>query len=303
MKRTALSLAVAGVVGTIGCASDVAESPESTTQEARIATWDTLQCQTTREIMGDIHEFSLEVRALRDSAHVDLAWDEDDYDVMPMTAEPNLLLTGMIENYDIQSDDTAFRLHGDSDGIQYTDLVLYKNSGYTKGYVRVTDGGGYFEKPSYYSTVNCTVTGKRPKLVLGDANLLGTYSGADSCYGQFDACITATMQKDETGKMKLVFGDPVWGGYEAELEQRGNLLRFSTGDRYAMDGPDYDACDDEGCGNMLDIHGFIYPKKVEGGWAPTIVAWHTIEVPWPGDEGTPAETHRGISRMTQDDTQ
>lgn len=42
-------------------------------------------------------------------------------------------------------------ISGDSDGVFYVDLVLYRNSGFTKGYVAAKG------EVKFYSPVNCTV--------------------------------------------------------------------------------------------------------------------------------------------------
>jgi hypothetical protein len=45
-------------------------------------------------------------------------------------------------------------LFGDGDGITYAWLVLYKNTNYTKGWVRVQGAGG--KGDGFYQKISCT---------------------------------------------------------------------------------------------------------------------------------------------------
>ncbi len=48
---------------------------------------------------------------------------------------------------------SGFRLFGDSDGVDYVDLIVWKNGDYKKGYVRYRADD---KKDSWYKTITCT---------------------------------------------------------------------------------------------------------------------------------------------------
>ena len=53
---------------------------------------------------------------------------------------------------DLRVSEDRIRLFGDGDGYTFVDLVLFKNSGYKKGYVRVYGSGDQM-----YQNLNCSV--------------------------------------------------------------------------------------------------------------------------------------------------
>lgn len=53
---------------------------------------------------------------------------------------------------DLRVNKDSIRLFGDGAGYTFVDLVLYKDSGYKKGFVRVSGSGDQF-----YQKLNCTV--------------------------------------------------------------------------------------------------------------------------------------------------
>lgn len=53
---------------------------------------------------------------------------------------------------DLRVSDERIRLFGDGAGYTFVDLVLYKDSGYQKGYVRVSGSGNQM-----YQALNCSV--------------------------------------------------------------------------------------------------------------------------------------------------
>src|SRR5262249_30868317 len=57
------------------------------------------------------------------------------------------------ENLGFESGSGRLQIHGDGDGISLVDLVLFENSGYEKGYFRVTYEG------AAYTEVGCKLTG------------------------------------------------------------------------------------------------------------------------------------------------
>ena len=117
-----------------GCSPAPAEDGNaSAEQAATIRTTHVFQCETTCPLLGDVHTFSLEIASFDDPTKVGLNWSMDDWENdenVPMVTVPNDRLLGLIENAIVSKDKRRFEVHGDSDGIEYTDLVLYENSGY-----------------------------------------------------------------------------------------------------------------------------------------------------------------------------
>lgn len=289
------------------CSSATEPHAESSAEQAaKIRPITVFQCETTQPLRGDVHTFSLEVSSFDDPAHLQLNGSTEDWENdenYPIVTAPNDLLVGLIDNYSISKKNGRFEVHGDSDGFQYTDLVLYENSDYTRGFVRVRENVNPQRGPIDYAPISCESSSKRPEFQINDDNLLGTYSGdvSDYCPGGFDSCTDAELKRKVDGSLELVLGGgPYWDGKHADVWKQGKVLLFSTKDRYAPGARDWDDCDDPGCGNVVQITGVIYPKKVDGGWAPTIKAYHTVEFDHPVEVDDPDGELRWMNRMTQD---
>lgn len=105
---------------------------------------------------------------------------------------------------------------------------------------------------------------------------------------------TPCCGRRRAGGYELFFGeDEEWGGKVAALKESHGVMHFSTGDRYDVGSPEYDECDEIGCGNVLRIEGVL--DAGEDG--PVIVAYYTLLYPNPEDESSPVGTLMHVSRM------
>ncbi len=119
----------------------------------------TVTCTTTEKIAvpeGEdaINKVTFVVRNI-DRPEVTLDGLEDGEAVV---AEPkdNSYLSTLNENIGVGNEDGKLTIDGDGDGFLLVDLVLYEDSGFKSGYVKVTDGGeGMGDQ---YSTVKCTLS-------------------------------------------------------------------------------------------------------------------------------------------------
>ncbi len=80
--------------------------------------------------------------------------DPDSWEPVQMNPQDSVLMLN--ENWTFAQKSDRLHATSDGDGCQWTDLELFQNSGYTRGYVRVTDGGGCGAK-SVFSLVRCSV--------------------------------------------------------------------------------------------------------------------------------------------------
>lgn len=291
MGRIHLAAALAFTAGLtfVGCSSEEPEGVGANTDDAVESTLHSFECETQDAFYdGVVHSMSFSVRSLERPQSIDFEWDEDadEWAVVHVLPEDSWL-TGLNDNWGIEVDDGKLTIDGDSDGFHYSKLVLYEDSGFTKGYVKLEDGGGFIGG-DYYSKISCTVSETKPTYDLDTDHILGVYGGEDWCSGGFDACVDAEIRAKEEGGYEIELGGgQYWDGYMADLHESNGVLLFSTGDRYDDTGPDFDDCDDPGCGNVLKISGVIYPKKIDGQWVPTIKSYYTIDFPFPDEEEAP----------------
>jgi hypothetical protein len=79
--------------------------------------------------------------------------DEDDYSIVDVTPESSKL-EALNENSGAQLKKDRLVIDGDSDGFYLVELVLYRNSGFKNGYVKLVDSGeGIGDQ---YSKISCT---------------------------------------------------------------------------------------------------------------------------------------------------
>lgn len=109
-------------------------------------------CSTDNELEGKIRNIKFKVVGL---GTPDLAIEgNSDAPVKVTPKHPGL--ANLNENLTVADDDqNTLILHGDADGITYTDLILYKNSGYEKGAFRITDQSG--GDSNFFGNVTCEV--------------------------------------------------------------------------------------------------------------------------------------------------
>lgn len=132
----------------------------------------------------------------------------------------------------------------------------------------------------------------RPSYTVRSVAIRGEYRSApdDHCPGGFDACNEIKVHYVD-GKLKLEFGDwdqdfDLWSQGGTAFSQRGVVL-FDTGEMH-------NECDDPGCGNLVRIHGVIYPVKVGNEWVPRIKTTVEADFPYPEYEGD----NEGIVKTT-----
>ena len=146
------------------------------------------QCTTMRPMAdGTKHNLKFSVVGLSaPEFDEDFLWPDDEENVdcpgCPVAVEPERSdLEALNANGVVMRDDSKLILEGDADGFYWVTLALYKNSDYTKGYVRVEDGGGFVEEQ--YSEVHCTVTDVSAAPSGPDVSpIVGFYSNGDHEY-------------------------------------------------------------------------------------------------------------------------
>lgn len=78
--------------------------------------------------------------------------EEDFGAILIVPNEGNNLVNLNGQGGDLRVSEDRIRLFGDGDGYTFVDLVLFKNTNYETGYVRVYGSGDQF-----YSKINCSV--------------------------------------------------------------------------------------------------------------------------------------------------
>ena len=162
--RKAFVLATLLASSLVACsgASDDAAAPAATddTNELNKAKLQVFDCKTDRNVDDAIQTMRFSVKNIADNKKVEVL-DKDGRvadDDMPIHVLPEGRVTALNENIGVSSGTRTLRISGDSDGFFLLTLVLFKDSGYTKGYIRIY--GSEDDGPHQYSKVSCTVTQK-----------------------------------------------------------------------------------------------------------------------------------------------
>lgn len=118
------------------------------------ATQSKFVCKTQKPFGEQVEELSF-TTAFLDRTDVAIALDEESG--IYVDAKPNAghLLGSLNENIELDANDKQLRISGDADGFFLIELALYRDSGFTKGYVKLEDlseGTG-----DLYSEVDCTI--------------------------------------------------------------------------------------------------------------------------------------------------
>lgn len=116
---------------------------------------DTFSCETTKPFYdGKVHRIKFKVFALETgSKGAELYTNDDD---IPVTTTPERSpLAALSENWGFQIKGGKLVIDGDADGFFLPELVLYENSGYTRGYVAIKDHGSL--GADQYSTIKCKI--------------------------------------------------------------------------------------------------------------------------------------------------
>jgi hypothetical protein len=87
-------------------------------------------------------------------------WTLNDNDE-PVTMKPTDSILDLNDNWQILGGSKGLELNSDGDGFQFTTVMLFKDKGYKKGYVRVVIADPPDHSEDKYSTVTCKVELKK----------------------------------------------------------------------------------------------------------------------------------------------
>ena len=111
------------------------------------------KCRSTEKV-EDVHvsiQFQMRITPSGQFRYVD-----PDQEALFKVTPKDSVMSELNENGAIHSHKDGIEFFGDGDGFVFVYLVLYKDSGYTAGYLRIQDGGG--GTGNFYSPVTCQVT-------------------------------------------------------------------------------------------------------------------------------------------------
>lgn len=129
-----------------------------------------------------------------------------------------------------------------------------------------------------------------PKYTLRTAAIFGAYHSDEGCPGGFSECYDVTVSKKGSG-VEVTLGDQ-YGSVTASAWASNGVLLFRAKDLRGD-------CDDPGCGNLLEVHGVLYPKKVGSAWVPQVKVTYLAEFNFPDEEGAPEGEVKTVVRMTK----
>ncbi len=161
MTHFGKGLTFALFTGFFACTSgDEVTVPPATndTNELNARRLQIFDCSTEREIDGAIQHMTFSIKNIANNRTVEVRDKngQNPEESNPVGVTPEGRVSSLNENISVASGSRLLRISGDSDGFFLLDLVLYKNSGYTKGYLSIhhadEDGG------NAYSKVSCAVT-------------------------------------------------------------------------------------------------------------------------------------------------
>lgn len=118
-------------------------------------------CKTDKEVDGKIQKITFSIKNIADNHKVEVLTKDGtvDEDYSPIKVTPaEGRVSALNENLGVSSGTRMLRIEGDSDGFFLITMALYKDSGFTKGYLRIY--GSEDDGPHQYSKVSCTVTQK-----------------------------------------------------------------------------------------------------------------------------------------------
>jgi len=119
----------------------------------------TFTCHTTtREAGGATATIGFTVRDLANAATIDLVWPAGDEEasaisVTPETSRTRTLMSGIANGY-VELLDDRMRIWTDDDGFEFGTVILFADSEYKRGYVRIESGLG---DPGFYSELYCEI--------------------------------------------------------------------------------------------------------------------------------------------------
>lgn len=125
---------------------------------AMASTTTTIHCKTLRAIErrpGVKTELIFQIANLNSNRFELLNLDKEE----TVKTKPKVSVLGINDNIQLYGNKGDIHIHADGDGCQWTDLVLYKNAGYQRGYVRLK-GSPSCGAGSAYSELSCQLTQK-----------------------------------------------------------------------------------------------------------------------------------------------
>jgi hypothetical protein len=230
----ALVLSTTGILAA-GCVGpEVDQTVANTTASQSVHTF---SCKTLEPMEdGSAHELSFSVVGLdAPDFDEDFVWPDDeaneDCPDCPVSVTPaESLLSSLNDNAVVLRKDGKLVLEGDADGFYWVTLSLYENSGYTKGYVRIEDGGGFVDED--YSVVHCTVTEATPPPATDLSGITGFYTNWDHEYevnGPLRIALypgSDDLPEGYDGYVDLA----MWDGYEAATTVEHGWFKVASTD-------------------------------------------------------------------------
>jgi hypothetical protein len=166
-KGQAMNRALLVVLPLLGLACSSGESSAPATDDSNEINKSAIQlfaCKTDKPVDGKLTEIKFAIGNIADKKKVevlDKAGNASEDDMPIETTPKDHRLAELNDNLGVATGTRLLRISGDSDGFYLLDLTLYKDKGYTKGYVHINGLDPEEAGPSAYSTVTCTVTPKK----------------------------------------------------------------------------------------------------------------------------------------------
>lgn len=160
MRPVSVILSAAFVLGTVACGDDTEETASAEGAAKKVVSSATFDCKTIGDFFGkEPHTFKFSLSGLEGNDH--LAWEaesklaaESEDMLPPIVTTPEFSsLASLNENSSVTFEKDNLRLWGDSDGLESVTVILYRNSNFRAGWVRVEGEGG-----DAYSKVSCKLT-------------------------------------------------------------------------------------------------------------------------------------------------
>jgi hypothetical protein len=158
-----LLMSIALTAGLVACDADQAADPKTeddvTSTKSRLKVFD---CKTERKVDDKDQRIQFSVRHIDDNKKVEILTPEgkdDEEEFSPIKTTPDVgRVAALNENLGVSTGSRSLRISGDSDGFFLIELVLFKNTNYENGFLRIF--GSEDDGPHQFSKVHCAVTEK-----------------------------------------------------------------------------------------------------------------------------------------------
>ncbi len=209
--KTILTAFVTGALFFGGCSTQQ-ELEQGSANQTEMSTH-LFSCETNKPMADGVrHTMNFAVVGLdQPGFDEDFLWPEDeegagDCPECPITVDPaDSPFMALNENAVVMRDNGKLIVEGDADGFYWVTLVMYENSGYTKGYVRVEDGGGYVDE--FYSTARCTVSTQSVDQPAAPSEMFGFYVNDDFMDGDGEPLMVALYPPVDSQEVSAGFVD------------------------------------------------------------------------------------------------